>query len=331
MKPIFPTKLKHGDHVRVIAPARTFAMIPKDQRDLSMSRFESMGLRVSFGKYIEESDEFKSSTIEHRVEDLHEAFSDSSVNAVITVIGGFNSNQLLNYIDYDLIRENPKIFCGYSDITALQNAFLAKTGLITYSGPHFSTFAMKLRFDFTMDHFKKCLFHSEPFELKASENWSDDPWYMDQDKRTFLPNPGYSVLNPGKASGKIIGGNLCTFNLLQGTEFMPSLKNSILFLEDDDTNGALTDVEVDRNLQSVLHQPDFSEVKALVIGRFQKGSQMTMEKIRKIVSSKRELKSIPVIYGVDFGHTDPYITFPIGGSAEIQADASGAKIRITEH
>jgi muramoyltetrapeptide carboxypeptidase LdcA involved in peptidoglycan recycling len=331
MKSILPAKLKSGDHVRVITPARSFAMIPKEQREISTSRFQAMGLRVSFGKYIEECDEFKSSTAEHRLEDLHDAFSDKSINAILTVIGGFNSNQLLKYIDYDLIRKNPKIFCGYSDITALQNAIFAKTGLVAYSGPHFSSFAMKQRFDFTLNHFKRCLFEAGPFELKPSENWSDDQWYMDQEKRNFIPNPGIAVVNPGNANGTIVGGNLCTFNLLHGTEFMPSLKDTVLFIEDDEAYGAMTDFEVDRNLQSIIHLPDFSGVKALVIGRFQKASEMSLEKITRIVSTKRELKSIPVIYGLDFGHTDPCLTFPIGGSIEIDAKAGEAKMRITEH
>ena len=331
MKPIFPPRLQAGNHVRVITPARTFAFIPPEQRETSKARFAAMGLQVSFGKYVEEKDEFNSSTIEHRLEDLHDAFADPKVNAVITVIGGFNSNQLLKYIDYDLIRQNPKIFCGYSDITALQNAIFAKTGLITYSGPHYSTFAMEHRFGFTLEHFRKCLFEAAPFELKASEHWSDDAWYRDQSKRNFVPNPGYQVIQSGSAKGTIVGGNLCTFNLLQGTEFMPSLKDAVLFLEDDEANGAMTDVEVDRNLQSIIHLPDFGGVKGLVIGRFQRNSEMTAEKLKRIVSTKRELAKLPVIYGVDFGHTDPYITFPVGGSVEIESSGPGAKIRITAH
>src|SRR5690606_16525538 len=135
--------------------------------------------------------------------------------------------------------------------------------------------------------------------------------------RTFIPNPGHTVVRPGRAEGRIVGGNLCTFNLLQGTEFMPSLKGTILFLEDDQANGPMTDVEFDRNLQSIIHLPDFSGVRALVIGRFQKASEMSVEKITKIIATKRELNAIPVICGGDFGHTDPCITFPIGGLAEV--------------
>src|SRR5450631_2573541 len=114
MNSIFPMKLKSGSHVRVIAPSRSFSIIPKDQREISSERLESLGLKISYGRHIEESDDFKSTSIASRISDLHEAFADKSVDAVLTVIGGFNVNQLLKHLDYDLIRNNPKILCGYS-------------------------------------------------------------------------------------------------------------------------------------------------------------------------------------------------------------------------
>lgn len=328
---MIPEKLKRGDEVRVIAPARSLEIIRPEQRELANLRLGELGLKLSFGRHVEECDAFRSSAVESRIEDLHEAFSDPKVKAVLTVIGGFNSNQLLRYLDYDLIRANPKILCGYSDITALQNAILRKTGLVTYSGPHYSTFAMQQRFEFTQNHFLRCLFEEGPFELEPSEHWSDDAWYLDQENRQFIRNPGYLVLNPGDAEGRIVGGNLCTLNLLQGTEFMPSLEGTILFIEDDEGMGSFTDVEVERNLQSLIHLPDFAGVKGIVIGRFQKKSEMEERKLRKIISSKRELSGIPVIYGADFGHTTPSITFPIGGSAAVLARGERATIRIIEH
>ena len=93
-----------------------------------------MGFQVTFSKYADEIDRFASSSISSRIQDLHEAFRDSNVKAILTTLGGYNSNGLLKHLDYDLIRENPKFFCGYSDITALNNAIYAKTGLVTYSG-----------------------------------------------------------------------------------------------------------------------------------------------------------------------------------------------------
>ena len=150
-----------------------------------------MGFKLSFGKHIEEKDEFLSSSIASRLEDFHEAFRDKNVRAVITVIGGFNSNQLLRYLDWNLIKNNPKIFCGFSDITVLNNAIYAKTGLVSYSGPHYSSFGQELYFDYTLDYFKKCLFFEEPFEISPSKQWSDDAWYINQKERNLIKNNGF--------------------------------------------------------------------------------------------------------------------------------------------
>ncbi len=168
-------------------------------------------------------------------------FRKKNVKAVFAVLGGFNSNQILNYLDYGLIKNNPKIFCGYSDISAVSNAITAKTDLVTYLGLNFSTWGMKKQFDYNLEYFKKCLVEEGEFEVKPSDAWSDDVWYKDQQNRNFIKNEGFVVLNKGEATGIIFGGNLCTFNLLQGTEFMPNISNSILFLEDDDFEGEKSD------------------------------------------------------------------------------------------
>ena len=328
MKKIYPVKLKAGDEIRIIAPSRSMAILNKEIINIANKRFQELGLKLSFGKHIYETDEFNSSSIESRVEDLHEAFSDKNVKAIITVIGGFNSNQLLRYIDWDLIKNNPKIFLGYSDITALNNAIFTKTGLVTYSGPHYSTFGQKLYFDYTLEYFKKCLMSDKPFEIKASDRWSDDLWFMNQDKRNLINNPGHLVINEGVAEGKILGANLCTFNLLQATEYFPDLDGSVLFLEDD--AGSLP-YFFDRDLQSLIHMSDFKKVKGLVIGRFQKGSEITNELLRKIIKTKKELDNLPVVTNVDFGHTDPKITFPIGGVIRIVAKINKSIIEISKH
>jgi muramoyltetrapeptide carboxypeptidase LdcA involved in peptidoglycan recycling len=144
----------------------------------------------------------------------------------------------------------------------------------------------------------------------------------------FEKNEGYVVLNEGCCEGTILGGNLCTLNLLQGTEYMPSLANSILLLEDDSESQPLI---FDRDLQSLLHQPGFSEVKGMLIGRFQRDSKMTDQHLERIIQSKRELANIPVIANLDFGHTTPQITFPIGGKGKIVAENGNVEISIMEH
>ncbi len=328
MKTIYPSKLKAGDEVRIIAPSRSMGIISKELREIANKRFSEMGLKLSFGKHIEEMDDFKSTSIQSRVEDLHDVFRGKKVKAVITVIGGFNSNQILRYLDWNLIKKNPKILCGYSDITILNNALFTKTGLVSYSGPHYSTFGQELYFDYTLDYFKKCLFEDAPFEIKPSDTWSDDQWYMNQKDRKLIKNDGFWVINEGKASGTIIGGNLGTFNLLQGTEFFPSLKNSILFLEDDSES---LPHHLDRDLQSLIHLPDFKQVKGIVIGRFQNASKITNDLLIKIIKSKKELDNLPVMVNVDFGHTSPMITFPVGGEARLEAKNGKIKLEIIGH
>lgn len=330
MQRIFAPKLKKGDEVRVITPARSLSLpwITEELKERAIARLEELGLIVTFGTYVTEIDELDSSSIEHRVADLHDAFSDENVKLILTVIGGFNSNQLLRYLDYDLIRDHPTLFCGFSDITALSNAIHAKTGLVTYSGPHYFSFGEKKGFEHTLDHFKKCMFADAPIEVQPSRAWSNDRWAGKQNERNSIENEGYWVLQEGEAEGTIIGGNQCTLNLLHGTEFMPDIRESILFIEDDDEAHAAT---IDRDLQSLIHQPGFEEVRGIVFGRFQPPTGMTHEILAKIVSTKRELRRLPIIANADFGHTTPLITFPVGGNAHIYVEKDIVRLTITEH
>lgn len=328
MQTLFPDKLQKGDKVMVVAPSDSLSLISENVRQIADERFNAMGLELSFCKHVEELDEFDSSSIESRVSDLHEAFSDKSVKGVFAVIGGFNCNQLLRYLDWDLLKNNPKVFVGYSDTTALQNAIYAKTGLVTYSGPAYSTFGQKLHFDYTLEYFKKCLLHDEEFNISPSESWSDDRWYQNQESRELIKNSGWIAINDGEARGTILGANTCTFNLLQGTEYFPDISGSILFLEDDAESKL---VNFDRDLQSLIHVPNFDKVRGLVLGRFQNASKITTEHLVKLVKSKRELDYMPVLANVDFGHTDPMITFPIGGEARLTVSEKKSALTIVRH
>lgn len=319
MDKIIPNKLKIDDEIRVIAPSRSMKILREEVIRIAKGRLEQLGFKVTFGKNVMHSinDDFGCATISDRVEDLHEAFKDKKVKAILTVIGGYNVNQLLDYIDYDLIKENPKIICGFSDITALLNAIYTKTGLVTYYGPHFSSFGMKYGFDYTMKYFKDMLMDRKDVFIENSEQWSDDSWYKEQENREFINNDGMKIIKSGKAEGKIIGGNLCTLNLLQGTEYMPDAANSILFLEDDDLVGNEFIREFDRDLQSLLHHLKGKKIKGLVIGRAEKKSNMNEQKWKEIIETKRELMDIPVMINANFGHTTPIFTFPIGGYTTI--------------
>jgi len=324
-------KLKKGDEIRVIAPSRSLSILSEELILNAIQKLENQGYIVSLSKNCREINEVNSSSVSSRVSDLHEAFLDPKVKAILTAIGGFNVNQILNEIDYEIIRNNPKILCGFSDITALANAIFCQTGLVTYSGPHFSTFGMLEGFEYTQKYFDLCLTQKEPFSVVASNQWSDDAWFANQHNRNFINNEGYVIINEGVCSGTIIGGNLCTFNLLQGTKFMPDLKNTILFIEDDNLLGKYFPLEFDRNLQSLIHNIDFEKVKGVIIGRCQNGCSIDIRTMKKIIKSKKELMNIPVIYGADFGHTSPLITFPIGGTAEITAKDNKVTLNVIEH
>ena len=325
---MFARKLSAGDTIRVVAPSLSLGIISSEVREIAQENLGSLGLQVTYGKNCEERDEFDSSSAASRIANLHAAFAEPNVKGILTAIGGFNSNQLIRALDYDLIKANPKVLCGFSDITALGTAVFAKTGLVTYSGPHFSTFGMKIGLEYTLENFRKCVMDAVPFTIAPSKNWSDDPWYQDQENRRLIPNEGFWVINEGEAEGSLLGGNLCTFNLLQGTEYMPSLADSILLLEDDDESKPHT---FDRDLQSLIHQPGFEGVKGLVIGRFQHQSDLDQKQLIQIIKRKQELAGMPVLANADFGHTTPQFTFPVGGRGRLEARNGKGGLMVSEH
>ncbi len=317
MQKIIPAPLRAGDEIRVVAPSTGIRIIGADSRANAAARFAEMGLKVSFGKNTtdENFDRFGTANIEKRAADITDAFRDENVKAVFTIIGGFNSNQLLPFLDYDVISGNPKIFCGFSDITALLNGIYAKTGLVTFLGPHYSSFGMKRGFDYTLDAMKAMLLGSGNAEVKPSAEWSDDLWFINQEEREFIKNEGYWKLHEGEAEGRLVGGNLCTQILLLGTPYWPGFEEDTILLAED-TSGSDGKTFL-RNLQALAYQPDFVNVKGLIIGRFQKGSQISREDLQYIVDSIPQLRGLPIVANVDFGHTTPMLTLPIGGIGRI--------------
>lgn len=322
---IAPAPLEPGDHLRVIAPSTTLGIVSSTNRNIATERLEAMGFRVSFGHFVDDVDHLSSATTEKRLSDLHAAFADPSVDGILTAIGGYNSNDLLPGIDWDLIAANPKFFCGYSDITVLTSAINARVGLVTFSGPHYSTFAMLEHFDQTVAWFRTIALERRPAVLDPASTWSDDAWYLDQADRAITTNEGHWILGRGAGSGTVVGGNLCTLNLLHGTGWMPELADSVLFIEDDASSDTHTFA---RDLVSLTHQPGFGRIAALLIGRFQRSSEMDRSTLRQLVSRLGLPAGVPVIANVEFGHTDPMATIPIGGSASVEALPGNATIEV---
>ncbi|HEM3947760.1 TPA: LD-carboxypeptidase [Streptococcus suis] len=308
-------RLKKGDHIRVVSPSSSIERIGGFKANLAAKeKLEDLGFKLTFSEHYFENDIFDSAPIASRVADLEAAFADESVDAILTTIGGFNSNELLPYLDFDLIARHPKIFCGYSDTTALLNAIYAKTGMQTYMGPAYSSFKMVQAQEYQTEAWLKAV-TQDSYDLIPSPEWSSDAWYLPDAPRTFYPTE-WKVYNPGQASGIAIGGNISTLNLLTGTEFAPRPDNYILFLEEAEDDDYLI---IARHLTALLQA--YPNPQALVFGRFPKETKMTQEILLAILDKHPILKKVPVLYDLDFAHTQPLFTITIGGQVELDTEA----------
>ncbi len=326
--PIVPLKLSKGDEVRIIAPALSAAIFTEGHLSACVDALTGVGLKVSFGEHVRSRDCFDSSSVEDRLEDLHRAFSDPRIRGVLSVTGGFNSVQILEGLDMDLIRANPRVLCGYSDITTLSSAIQARTGLITYNGPHFTMFGFKSGRDYLIDNFARCVMTQGPYVPAQAERYVDHPW-RDQDSSSSLrESSGWRVVRAGACSGRVVGGNLSSLCLLLGSPFMPSLNDAVLFIEEDEDVGPRM---FDRYLESVLLHDSASGLRGVVVGRFQDQSKMGEDELRAILLSKRKLEKLPIAANVDFGHTYPHITIPIGGVCDLSAEGSQVQLTFTLH
>ena len=307
-------KLKKGDHIRVVSPSSSIQSIGGFEANVkAKEKLEELGFNVSFSSNYFEHDLFDSASVTSRVEDLHEAFADESVDAILATIGGYNSNELLPYLNYDLIAQNPKIICGYSDTTALLNAIYAKTGIETYMGPSYSSFKMKEGQAYQTEAWLRAMTQDD-YDLVPSKEWSSDPWYDPAQPRHFMPTE-WKVYKAGSASGTIIGGNLSTFGLLRGTPYAPQAENYVLFMEEAEEDDY---IEFARHLAALLQA--YPNPQAVIIDRFPKECKMTEEILLAILDKHPLLKTIPVLYDLDFAHTQPLFTITIGAQATLDTE-----------
>lgn len=309
---ILPQKLEIGDEVRIVAPSLSYKIIASELRELATKRLKEMGLKVSFGKNVEICNQFASSSIEERVSDLNAAFADKNVKAIFAVIGGYNANELLPYLDYELIRKNPKFFIGYSDTTALLDGIYAKTGLVTYYGPSFSTLGMKKGAEYILSNLNQTLFKNDPITYIPSTQWSDDAWFLDQENRNFYDNNGPVTINTGSACGQLIGGEMTTFQLLLGTPYFPSFDNAILALEITDISSENSLKVINRIIHSLIQNNSFKNIRGIIFGRFERNLNINFQDFVSSIKENNCLKNIPIICNMDFGHTFPMATLPIG-------------------
>lgn len=314
--------LKPGSHLRILSPSSSIERIGGFDANLEAKEtLEKLGFSLSFSEHYMEHDMLDSASIESRVADLHAAFADQSIDGILATIGGFNSNELLPYLDYALIARHHKVICGYSDTTAVLNAIYAKTGMQTYMGPSYSSFKMEGGQDYQSESWLKALSKTS-YNLEPSQEWSSDPWYDPSQSRHFMPTE-WKVYTQGRASGTLIGGNLSTFGLLRGTPYAPKPEQYVLFLEEAEEDDYL---DFDRHLAAILQA--YPSPQALVLGRFPKECGMTRELLLYILAKHPVLKKIPVIYDTDFAHTQPLFTITIG--AQVTVDTNKLSIHIQE-
>lgn len=310
---LIPPRLESGDTIGVIAPSRSLSIVDEKWIGIAEEFFAKRGIGVRFGKHCMERWNETGGTVEQRLGDLMEMFDDDKIKAIVTAIGGFNSNQLLERIDYGLIEKKPKIFLGYSDITALHNAIHAKTGLVTYYGPHFSTLGQQFPLDYTIRYFDDVFIHGEnEIDIEQSAEFAEDDWYTHADhpqSRVLQKNPGWQMIRDGSASGQLVGGNIVTFQALIGTEYFPDTSGKILFLEDCPEEGP---AEIDRALTHMKQAGVFRDINGLLVGRFPTSMKLDQDRLRELLLRVCEDSECPIIAGMDFGHTEPMATLPIG-------------------
>lgn len=316
----------NNNEIRIVTSSGNLNM---NEDDIDYIKAKLKGYDITFGKNVNKSiPEYNCPSIEDRKNDIEEAFLDKNVKAIMIARGGALSNQLLDEIDYEIIQKNPKIIIGFSDATSLLNAIYSQTKLKTYYGPNFSVLAMRKGNDYTYEYLNKVLNNEEEYYINPAISWSSDKWYKDQDNRKFIKNNGMNIINEGNAEGTIIGGNLNTFSLLQGTKYMPIAQKIILFIEEDNWDNEDYLYEFDRRLQSLTQQAFFKKVKGIIIGRAQQNVNMNINRWKTLISMNKKLINMPIVVNADFGHTMPMATFPIGGKCIISGKGKSIRIKI---
>ena len=304
---IRPRVLKPGDTVGLITPS-TYVSDP-DTLATADRTVKYFGLKAKWGKNVRQRDGYLGGSVEQRLDDVHAMFRDPEINAVFAVRGGYGSAQLLDRIDYALIRSHPKIFLGYSDITALHLAINKKAGLVTFHGP-----VVLSRFtDYTQNYFRRALFETNPIGIVTNPPESSP----------LRPAHTLRTVRPGSARGPLIGGNLTLMSTTMGTPYEIETRGRILFLEDVDEEP----YRIDRMLTQLRLAGKLDAAAGIIVGecadcrpKDYKPSFNSTFSLGEIVDNILGSLKIPVLSGLTFGHTDDQVTLPEGVMATLDAD-----------
>ena len=302
---ILPERLKKGDTIGVIAPSNPIIGDNIEELEQARQIIEKDGFKVKYSKNLFLNTNEYSSSAKEKAQDINEMFTDKEVKMIWCAKGGENSNTTFEFIDYEVIRENPKIICGYSDITSLTNMITEKTGLVTFSGTNFKTIAT----DETDYSYKEAIKR-----------------FVDANLEIGRPREKYYTVQEGRAEGELIGGNLSLVRAMVLGKYSIDFTDKILFLEElgFETSPALAS----NYLYYMKQNGVFDKIKGLWIGNYEHESGITLEKIMMDVLSD-EYK-FPIIKSNNFGHTETKTVIPIGTKAKIDTNKE-AKIELIEN
>jgi muramoyltetrapeptide carboxypeptidase len=296
-----PPRLKSGDLIGIISPASRIKDPARIEKGIAY--LERLGYRTVTGENVLKTYGYLAGTDEERVADLHRMFADPKVKAIMCIRGGYGTPRLLSLVDYRLIARNPKIFVGYSDITSLQLALWKKCGLVTFQGPMVGVDMPEQLDAYTEDLFWRLLTSPK----KAGPVVPAD-------------NPSVAIRN-GKATGRLLGGNLAHLAGAVGTVHMPAFKDALLFIEDIGEEP----YRIDRMMTQLRHSRMFEQVKGILGGQFtdceiKDASKPTLT-VDQVFQEFGGSCPVPFLAGLPFGHEAHKMTIPMGIRAKLDAGA----------
>ncbi len=301
---IIPNKLNKGDIIGVVAPSNPIVGENIDEIMNAKKIVENDGFRVEFSKNIFSNSNLYSAAAKEKADDINSMFANKDIKMIWCAKGGENSNSTFDYLDFDLIKNNPKIICGYSDITSLTNIITEKTGLVTFSGTNFKTIAT----DNTNYSYNQAINRFVNGSLSLG-----------------LENEEYKTIRPGKSEGMLVGGNLSLIRGLVLGKYQIDFNNKILFLEE---LGIETGPALASNYLYYMKQNGvFEKIKGLWIGSYEHESNISLEKI--VLDVIKDEYNFPIIKSNNFGHIETKTVIPIGTKAKIDTNQT-KKIELIE-
>ena len=310
-----PKRLVAGNTVALVSPASaTFQSIDVQ---IAKESLEALGLTVHLGEHLLERHGYLGGDDKARATDINALFADKEVAAIHPIRGGWGSSRVLPVLDFDLIRRNPKVLLGYSDITALLLAIHAKTGLVTFHGP----IGMGRWDAFSIDYYKRVLFDGETLTYQNKHDLSETNALIQTEFRV-------QTITPGTARGRLLGGNLTVLTGIVGSPYLPDWDNAILFTEDVHEEP----YRIDRMLTQLKLAGVLNRIKGFVFGSCSEcapgeGSYGALT-LEEIFNDHIKPLGIPAWQGAMIGHQQPQWTLPEG--LEVEIDATAGTIRLTE-